>query len=145
MTDYLGLLKQWKAINDLVIKITDSKARKYYHDALLLRAINEWGFNPENVGKAVNVVPELTESDKEILNAIKAAIEYKVDILPRTDVFGTMLQFVRCGGEYGDIPKNIQCDALRTAYQKAKDRIHADMLLAADYVINKGAYNDRKN
>ena len=138
MTDYLGLLKRWKAINDLVIKITDSKARKYYHDALLLRAINEWGFNPENVGKAVNVVPELTESDKEILNAINAAIEYKVDVLPRTDVFGTMLQFVRCGGEYEDIPKNIQCDALRAAYQKAKDRIHADMLLAADYVINKG-------
>lgn len=137
MTDYMQLLRNWDTILAYIGKIHDAKAKKHTHDALLLKAINEWGFNPEQVGQTVNMQPELTESDKEILEAIKAACEYKVDILKRTDISKEMLQFVRAGGRYEDIPPHIQCDSLHIAYKIAKDKIHADLMVCADNVINR--------
>ncbi|MBO7735506.1 MAG: hypothetical protein J6S67_23275 [Methanobrevibacter sp.] len=39
--------------------------------------------------------------------------------------------------ENEDIPPHIQCDSLRIAYKIAKDKIHADLMVCADNVINR--------
>lgn len=141
MVDYKEKLQAWKQIMAFVKNIHDPDAKKLYHDTLLLRAINEWGFNPENVGAETQQQVHLTESDKEILEAIHAANTFGVNILAdkkeETDrkTYYEMFCYVRDGGKLEDIPKHIRCDEIDRMYHQAQDAIHKDMMASADNVL----------
>lgn len=141
MVDYVEKIRAWKKVMSFIKNIYDKDTYKQYHDALLLRAIDEWGFNPENVGAEVQQQVHLTESDKEILEAIHAANTFGVNILADkkedTDrkTYYEMFCYVRDGGKLEDIPKHIRCDEIDRMYHQAQDAIHKDMIESADNVL----------
>lgn len=111
--DYLDKLKAWKWLMDEVKKIPDPD-RKIYHDALVAKAIDEWGFNPDRVGskKPQTEKIELEPWQEEFLNVLKDSDTYGFLVKSSKKEFKqSMYEFVREGGRLADIPKD-----MRTAY-----------------------------
>ena len=141
MVDYKEKLQAWKYVVSMVKEIKDPSAKKLVHDTLLLRAIDEWGFNPENVGEKVQQQVQLTESDQEILDAIHAINTFGVDILAdkrketERETYYEMFCYVRDGGRLEDIPKYIRCESIDRMYHQAQDTIHRDIIASADNVL----------
>ena len=115
MNDYQRL-QTWNKIKETLKGIIDPKTNRLYHDALLLKAIREWGFNPEKqdkLKKQENI--ELNDEEKNILKRIKAAQEYGIDIRTQEEKDNldkefrlSMLDFVRTGGNLDDLPDNLR-------------------------------------
>lgn len=136
MADYLKLLKNWQDITVFLGKIIDPKARKLYHDTLLLKAIEKWGFNPEKVGdNSLFVKPELDEFETELLEAIDAKQIYGVDIRTekrkqtQKETKTRMMQFIQQGGNLKDIPDNIRSENIVKLYYDCLLE-YGDMLMA---------------
>ena len=115
MNDYQKL-QSWNKIKDMLKNIIDPKANRLYHDTLVLKAIREWGFNPEKPDKLIkqeNI--ELTDYEKKMLKQIKAAQEYGIDIRTQEEKDNldkefrlSMLDFVRKGGSLDELPDNLR-------------------------------------
>lgn len=115
MNDYKKL-QSWNKIKDMLKSIVDPKANRLYHDTLVLKAIREWGFNPEKPDKLIkqeNI--ELTDNEKYFLKRIKAAQEYGLDIRTQEEKDNldkefrlSMLDFVRKGGGLDELPDNLR-------------------------------------
>ena len=129
--DYISALKKWNKAKEYLDKIYDPKTRKLYHDALLLRAIDEWGFNPEKIDKVNTPKIELTDWEKELLNDMQAAQEYGIDTRKekrkQTDKEFrlAMLDFIKSGGLLSDIPENLRKEkAIKDAYWEISEKYY---------------------
>lgn len=142
----LEKLRVWKQLKDMVAKIYDLDTRRMYYRALLVRATNEWGFNPE---KPSDTNPnfeyiELDDWEKEFVEDIKDSIIFGFNVRGlkslKTDseCRKSMIQFIHEGGTLSDIPENFRCPAIDTIYRECFQRHHNELLNLADYVINKG-------
>lgn len=114
--DYMGKLKVWNAVKEAINKIYDPKTKKLYYKTLLLKAIDEWGFNPENPTKIKQSTEiKLEKWEQEVLDRIKAAQEYGIDIRTAEEKKNLdigfrveMLKFVKEGGKLSDLPENLR-------------------------------------
>lgn len=128
----LQRLQAWNKTKILLENIKDPKAKKLYHDALLLKAVKEWGFNPEKpvkVSKDEKI--EFTEYEKQLLNQIKATKDYGISVITDTEREKTekgfcmaMLDFVRSGGQLNDIPERLQSPSITKGYLKALEKFY---------------------
>lgn len=130
MNDYQKL-QAWNNLKNLLKGIIDKKANKLYHDTLLLKAIREWGFNPEKIDKVNTPKIELTDWEKELLNDIQAVQEYGIDTRKekrkQTDKEFrlAMLDFVKSGGLLSDIPENLRNEkAIKDAYWEISEKYY---------------------
>lgn len=121
MTEYYEYIKAWKWLQGQLQAIPDPSLRKLYHDTFVLKAIKDWGFNPEHPDKInTNAINKaiLDDQDKRLLERIKAYIDYGVDI--RTDEERAeekriekenklkMYQFIKDGGTFADLPDDFK-------------------------------------
>lgn len=105
---------------DEVKKIPDPD-RKVYRDALVAKAIDEWGFNPDRVG---DKRPQVTFTEKNLADWQRDFLR----ILQESDTYGflvesaikefkqNMYEFVRDGGRLEDIPKDMRSAYIIDAY-----------------------------
>lgn len=115
MNDYQKL-QAWNKIKDMLKGIIDQKTNRLYHDTLLLKAIREWGFNPEKPDKIIKQETiELNDDEKKLLKQIKVAQEYAIDIRTQEEKDKldkefrlSMLDFVKTGGNLDDLPDNLR-------------------------------------
>ena len=132
MNDYKKL-QVWNKIKEILKGIIDKKANRLYHNTLLLKAIREWGFNPEKPDKIIkqeNI--ELNDEEKNILKRIKAAQEYGVDIRTQEEKDKldkefrlSMLYFVRTRGGLDDLPDNLRnSKVIIDGYFEAAEKIY---------------------
>ena len=121
MDNYYEKLKAWKELQKVLLGIPDLALRKTYHDAFLLKAMEEWGFNPDDPTQKPE---ELSESDlikylepweQELLKRIKAFNEYGIDIKPKEErrkeakeAYQNMWEFIKGGGTLVDLPKDLR-------------------------------------
>lgn len=100
----------WKHIITECNKIEDPVLRQSYIQNLRLRALNEWGYNPDD-GK---VTIDLLEWEKEFIDRIKQSARFDIyesntELERETQI--EMLKFIEDGGTISDLP-----DELKTPY-----------------------------
>ena len=123
--NYLEAVKGWKWLMEQIQKIPEP-ARKTYHDALLARALAEWGFNPENPAKKIQVPfteEDLADWQREFLRVLRESDTYGFLVESAIKEFKqNMYEFVREGGSLSDIPRDMRSayviDAYFTALKK---------------------------
>lgn len=136
----LELIRTWNTLKEHLSKITDIKAKQMYYKAFLVRAINEWGFNPERPAATMSNI-ELTDWEQEFVEDIHDAISFGVDTRAwkreqtDADCRASMMQFVRDGGTLNDIPEYIRCESIDQIYRDCCDKYHKEMMKLADYGV----------
>ena len=137
----LELIRTWNTLKEHLAKITDVKTKQMYYKAFLVRAINEWGFNPEKPNTTVSNI-ELTDWEKEFVEDIHDAISFGIDtradkrLQTDAECRASMMQFVRDGGTLNDIPEYIRCESIDNMYRECRDKYHQEMMELADYGVN---------
>lgn len=141
--DYMEKLKIWNTIKESVNKIYDPKAKKLYYETLLLKAIEEWGFNPEKPVKIKQPTVKLEKWEQGILDKIKTAQEYGINTqtMKEKDKLDSefrleMLKFIKEGGDLADIPEHIHCESIKKTYKDYKNKRHQEFMELANYAIN---------
>lgn len=139
-------IRMWNSLKEHLNKIHDYKTRSLYYKALLARACSEWGFNPERPSQPIQPESvELNDWEKEFVEDIHDIIVFGIDVREEKrkqeneKCKKEMLNFVREGGKWQDIPEHIRCESLKKMYNECKDIYHQEMLDLADYAINLGA------
>ena len=138
-------LQVWDFIKQNLAKITDWKARKNIHDTLLLKAKNEWGFNPENVSEHVEPDPECFFADweKEFVQDIHDSIIFGFDVgaekraQENKRALSKMKNYIVQGGTYETLPENLQNKTIRKLYLDALLSIADDNISIADDFIKR--------
>lgn len=124
MTD-LEKIRLWEHLkSDFISKIQDDKTKKLYYKTLLIKATQEFGFNPERCTIAKNKI-ELDDWEKEFVEDINKAKIYEVDTRKEKreqtnkEAFSRMVQFIDSGGVYSELPDYLQNNHTEKLYLKA--------------------------
>lgn len=132
MTDYYSMLKSWQEMVRVLDGIPDPRLRKLYRDSLVLKAIDEWGFNPDTL-KQESIRPEMVLDDweKRLLERIKVMQEYGFDPVTKEEKEAeerkaklAMYQFVRSGGTLADIPEDLRTEYNVDLYLEAVKKVY---------------------
>lgn len=115
MTNYYEQLKAWKWLQGQLQAIPDPSVRKLYHDTFILKAIQDWGFNPEHPDKIVADVKNKTildDFEKRLDNRIKVWLEYGIDVDKNSEqqkeARANMYEFIKGGGTLTDLPEELR-------------------------------------
>ena len=124
MTD-LEKIRLWEHLKtNFISKILDDKTKKLYYKTFLIKATQEFGFNPERCIIAKNKI-ELDDWEKEFVEDINKAKIYEVDTRKEKreqtnkEAFSRMVQFIDSGGIYSELPDYLQNDHTKKLYLKA--------------------------
>ena len=115
----------WKKIEALCNKIIDPVLKNSILGELSARAEQEWGYCPAE--KKVDNKPKLEDWEQSLLNYIEVSKQYGVLILQDREYSEQihrenkrwMLDFVRKGGEYNNLPQEVQNDYSLEIYTDA--------------------------
>lgn len=133
--DRFEQLKAWNTLKSQLQRIQDPCLRKLYHDTFVLKAIEDWGFNPEKPDSLDKNAICLNKDEKKTLERIKVYQEYGIDPytkeekeeLDRVDKEFrlNMLNFVRCGNTLTDMPEEFRnSEFIREAYFRALKKVY---------------------
>lgn len=113
----LEKIRNWNQIKESISKIQDTKTRQMYYKALLARATEEWGFNPEKPG-AQNESVKLEDWEQEILENIQDYSTFGIDTgkerreKTHKEALTRMKDFISKGGKLEEIPENCKVTGL---------------------------------
>lgn len=112
---------RWKKIKEYTNKITDPILRESVLADFQQRAIDEWGFCPDN-NQYKAKKPDLEPWVEAFLEKVKKAVEYgvfKVDEQVEKEARARMRVFVERGGDYTDLPEYLQTPDIAMLYMDA--------------------------
>ena len=133
----LEKVRIWNDLKDKLKLIYDNKTRQMYYKALLVRAINNWGFNPDKPADQVNEV-ELDDWEQEFVESINDFKMFGIDTRKEKraqthkEALNRMKNFIINGGQRADIPEDIKVDSL---YFEALFSVGDDILNEADNLL----------
>lgn len=125
----LNKIKAWNTLKQYLAKMTDKNAYKLYYNALLARAINTYGFNPENPasGQKNDISVDIADWEQDLLQDVKDSITYGIDTFADKRVENDrkcraqMIEFISEGGTWYEIPSSIRSDSLYKLYRECQD------------------------
>ncbi len=116
-------IRLWEHLKkDFISKIKDDKTKKLYYKTLLLKAIQEFGFNPEKCIMPKNNQIQLDDWEKEFVEDIKKAQIYEIDTRvekrkqTEKEAVARMRDFISKGGSLKDIPEDIRTETIEKLY-----------------------------
>lgn len=133
----LEKVRIWNDLKEKLKLIYDNKTRQVYYKALLVRAINNWGFNPDKPADQVNEI-ELDDWEQEFVESINDFKMFGIDTRKEKreqthkEALSRMKNFIIKGGQPADIPQDIKVDRL---YFEALFSIGDDILNEADSLL----------
>ena len=133
----LEKVRIWNDLKEKLKLIYDNKTRQMYYKALLVRAINNWGFNPDKPSDQVNEI-ELDDWEQEFVESINDFKMFGIDTRKEKqeqthkEALNRMKNFIIKGGQRADIPEDIKVDSL---YFEALFSIGDDILNEADNLL----------
>lgn len=133
----LEKVRIWNDLKEKLKLIYDNKTRQMYYKALLVRAINNWGFNPDKPADQVNET-ELDDWEQEFVESINDFKMFGIDTRKEKreqthkEALNRMKNFIIKGGQRADIPEDIKVDSL---YFEALFSIGDDILNEADSLL----------
>ena len=103
-----------------------------YHDTFVLKAIEEWGFNPEKPERIQKGAVYLNNDEKKIMERIKLYQEYGIDTrtdeekeASRKEFRLNMYRFVKGGGTLTDMPDELRnSEFVRNMYYKVLKKVY---------------------
>ena len=133
----LEKVRIWNDLKEKLKLIYDNKTRQMYYKALLVRAINNWGFNPDKPSDQVNEI-ELDDWEQEFVESINDFKMFGIDTRKEKqeqthkEALNRMKNFIIKGGQRADIPEDIKVDSL---YFEALFSVGDDVLNEADNLL----------
>lgn len=109
---------RWKKIQEYTNKITDPILKESILAEYQQRAIDEWGFCPDNKQYKAKK-PDLEPWAEAFLEKVKKAVEYgvfKVDEQVEKEARTRMRMFIEKGGRYSDLPEYLQTPDISVLY-----------------------------
>ena len=128
--DLMHTVRAWRTIESYLSRIPDPILCAAIRHEFVLRAKADWGYCPGDTQtyKDSAEIPELTEEEQRLVDVIQANIDFGVDIRTdeekqalHTETLNNMIDFINKGGNYWQIPADIQCDSLKKIYDEAFD------------------------
>ena len=136
----MGLTEQrasaWKFLKSQVAKVQDPDLRMAMMAEFRKRALNEWGFNPDNGKLATTDNVILSDWEREFVADIQKTIQFELDVRKekreseRHEMIADMRKFVQDGGRLMDIPDDIRTPDITAMYFDAV-RWYGDQLMEA--------------
>lgn len=128
--DLMHTVRAWRTLENYLSRIADPFLAAALRYEFSQRAKAEWGYCPGDTQayKDSEDIPELTDEEQRMVDVIQANIDFGVDI--RTDeekqrlhtaTLNNMIDFINKGGNYWQIPADMQCEALKKIYDEAFD------------------------
>lgn len=124
-------VRAWRELESYLSKIRDPLLQNSLRKEFAMRAKKEWGYCPADMKAAYredDVIPDLTDEERELYERIQTYLEYGVDPWTEEDkrkshvrLVNEMIQFINEGHIYWEIPEEIQSDSLKEAYDEAFD------------------------
>ena len=125
----MGLTEQrasaWKFIKSEVAKVQDPGLRAAMIGEFRSRALNEWGFNPDNGQPATSSDAILGDWEREFVGDIRKTASFELDVRkPKRETElhearARMRQFVENGGCLMDIPEEIRTPFITDLFYEA--------------------------
>ncbi len=122
----MGLTEQrasaWKFLKSQVAKVQDPDLRMAMMAEFRKRALNEWGFNPDNGKLATTENVILSDWEREFVADIQKTTQFELDIRKekreseRRAIIANMRKFVQDGGQLMDIPDDVRTDDITAMY-----------------------------
>lgn len=109
---------RWKKIQEFTNKITDPVLRESILAEYQQRAIDEWGFCPDNNEYKPQKI-ELEPWQEAFLKRIKSSVEYGVFVVDEQvekEAKARMRDFIRKGGKYSDLPEDLRNQHIAVLY-----------------------------
>lgn len=115
----------WKKIETMCEKIIDPILRNSILGELSARAEREWGYCPTN--KKIDNKPTFEDWEQALVNCIEVSEQYGVLLLKDREYSEQihlenqkwMLDFIRRGGAYTDLPEEVQNEYTLEIYSQA--------------------------
>jgi len=132
MKDIQNKVRAWRTVENFLAGIRDPILRNCMRYEFEKKAVNDWGFCPAETEtyKKSDEVPVLSEYEQEIYDRMVAFELYGVDIRNKEDTeklynetLARMCDFVNSGGNFWQLPKDLQTKELKEIYDKAFDII----------------------
>lgn len=143
----MGLTQQhtqaWKFIKSQVAKVQDPDLRMAMMAEFRKRALNEWGFNPENGKLATNDDVMLTDWEKGFAGDIQKTVSFELDVRePKRkaelhEAQCRMRLFVENGGCLMDIPEEIRTPFITDLFYETVHWYGDQLMEAYDAVSDK--------
>lgn len=118
MIDAFEAARRWKKLKIEIDKIKDSILKESILAEYQQRAIQEWGFCPENKRYTQRKI-ELLPWEEVFLKKIKSCLEYGVFIVDEEvekEARARMRDYISKGGMYSDLPEFLQNKAISDLY-----------------------------
>lgn len=115
-------VRAWKQLKEMVAKVEDPTLRNAMMAEFRSRAINEWGYCPDDRNATRKDIPALDSWERDLLDDIKKSQTFGVDTraqkreAERKELEKNMYFFVKDGGSLTDIPPEIRTDSVVDAY-----------------------------
>lgn len=136
----MGLTEQrasaWKFLKSQVATVQDPDLRMAMMAEFRKRALNEWGFNPDNGKLATTENVILSDWEREFVADIQKTTQFELDIRKEKRTTETqkaianMRKFVQDGGQLMDIPDDVRTADITAMYFDAL-RWYGDQLVEA--------------
>lgn len=140
----LEKIRLWEHLKkDFISKIKDEKTRKLYYKTLLIKAIQEFGFNPEKCIIPKNNEIQLDDWEKEFVKDIKKAQIYEIDTRiekrkkTEKEAEARMKDFILKDGDLKDIPEEIRTDTIEKLYYDCFFKLCDETLQEVDNFLKK--------
>ena len=125
MLDPMEATRRWKTLLQMLNKISDPMLKESMLAMFRSRAIEDWGFCPDNSGKVkpydASMLPPMQSLIYEKLQSCKDYGVWEQD--PELDkaCLNKMLNLIDRGYTYFDLPDYLQCPTILDLYLKALD------------------------
>lgn len=122
MIDPMIASQMWKQIVEYTNKIQDKILRESILAVYQQRAIAEWGYCPDKTEYKKQEVKIEDPLVLEYMDKIKDCIEYGVfvkDEQVEKESVARMRDYIRRGGKYGDLPRDLQNETIKNLYLEA--------------------------
>jgi hypothetical protein len=126
-------VRAWKQLKEMVAKVEDPTLRNAMMAEFRNRAINEWGYCPDDRNAARNDIPVLDSWERDLLDDIKKAQTFGLDInyirkdkhaVEQKELEKNMYFFIKDGGSLADIPPEIRTDTVVDAYLRVLKKMY---------------------
>ena len=123
-------VRAWKQLKEMVAKVEDPTLRNAMMAEFRNRAINEWGYCPDDRNATRRDIPALDSWERDLLDDIKKAQTFGVDTraqkreAERKELEKNMYFFIKDGGSLTDIPLEIRTETVVDAYLRVLKKMY---------------------
>lgn len=143
----MGLTQQhaqaWKFIKSQVSKVKDLDLKMATMAEFRKRALNEWGFNPDDGKLATDDDVILNDWERDFVADIHKSNQFDLDVRPDKreaeihEARSRMRHFVEHGGCLMDIPEHLRTPFIEQLFYEALDWYGDQLMEACDAVSNR--------